>query len=144
MILKEYIDKCTWAELKTTRGAKEYMRHSLADLKRIEPKYTDDTPKYSIHFSENIPDEACNDGKVYAKYDAFVLEEGYEGRIGVFESAWDEMLPLEVKIETGQTLSDNEIVVSVIWELTWMGPTAEECAKAWDEYFRKHHDSEVI
>jgi hypothetical protein len=50
------------------------------------------------------------------------------------------MLPLEVKIEKEQTLNDNEIIVSVIWELTGMGPTTEECAKAWDEYFRNCFD----
>jgi hypothetical protein len=54
------------------------MQHSLVDLKRIKPKYTDNTPKYSISFfSENIPDEECNDGELYTKYNAFVLEEGH-------------------------------------------------------------------
>jgi hypothetical protein len=130
MTLKEIIQKCTWDELKTTEGARKYMQRSLADLKSMAPKYTDDTPKYSIHFEENIPNEEY--GKVYAKYDAFVQKEDYKGRIGVFECAWDEMLPLKIIIDEGQKLNANEIIVSIIWELTWMGATAEECKKAWE------------
>jgi hypothetical protein len=89
----------------------------------------------TCHFQENIPED--NDGEVYAKYHAFVLEEGYGGRLGVFESAWDEMLPLNVIIDEGQTPDKNDVIVSVIWELTWKGATAKECKKAWHKYFKR-------
>jgi hypothetical protein len=63
MKFKEYIDHCTWEELKTTKGVKAFMKRSLADLKRLEPKYTDETWKYTIHFSENSKFEWTNENK---------------------------------------------------------------------------------
>lgn len=140
MTLKDYIDNCTWNELKTTQGVKEYMQRSLADLKRLEPKYTDETAKYTVHFSKNDKDEDDDSGEEFVQYHAFVREAGYEGNIGVFESAWDEMLPLEVIIDKGQTLTGNEIIASVIWELTWMGATSEECEKAWDKWLKEREN----
>jgi hypothetical protein len=134
MKLKEYIDQCTWEELKTTKGVKEYMQRSLADLKRLEPKYTDETAKYTIHFSENSKDEDNDSDEAFVKYDASLRKVDHKGNIGVFESAWDEMLPLEVVIKKEQKLTDTEIVAAVIWELTWNGATFEECKRAWDEW----------
>jgi hypothetical protein len=137
MTLKDYIDNCTWDELKTAQGVKEYMQRSLADLKRLEPKYTEETAEYTIHFSENDKDEDDYSEEEFVQYDAFVRKADYEGNIGVFECAWDEMLPLEVIIDNEQTLSDNEIVAAVIWELTWKGSTSEECEKAWIEWWKE-------
>jgi len=144
---KDYIDLCTWEDLKTTKGAKDYMQRSLADLKRLEPKYTDETDEYNIHFSENHPDEDDdpNEKEEFVQYDAFVRREvGYVAPIGVFESAWDEMLPLKVVIDSEQTLTINEVVAAVIWQLTWKGATSEECERAWNEYFedREHFTDE--
>jgi hypothetical protein len=134
MMFKDYIDNCTWKELKTTKGAKEYMQRSLADLKRLEPKYTDETANYTIHFSENSKDEDDDCDEEFVQYHAYLRDVGYKGNIGVFETAWDEMLPLEVVIKKEQKLTGNEIVAAVIWGLTWKGTTFEECERAWDEW----------
>ncbi|MDR0415569.1 MAG: hypothetical protein LBH84_09195, partial [Prevotellaceae bacterium] len=138
MTLKDYIDHCSWDELKATRGVKEYMQRSLADLKRLEPKYTDETALYTIHFSENNKDEGDPYEKKivrhyaeFVQHCAFVQKTGCERTVGVFESVWDEMLPLEVVFAEGQTLTGSEVVASVIWGLTRMGATSEECEKAW-------------
>jgi hypothetical protein len=48
---------------------------------------------------------------------------GDEQRIWVFKNAWDEMLPLNVIMDEWQVLNDNEIIVAIIWELTWMSTT---------------------
>jgi hypothetical protein len=74
---------------------------------------------------------------VFVPYDVSLRKVDYEGNIGVFESAWDEMLPLEVVIENAQKLTDNEIVAAVIWELTWTGATFEECKRAWDKWIKE-------
>jgi hypothetical protein len=137
MKLKEYIDRCTWEKLKTTRGVKAFMQRSLADLKQLEPKYTDETWKYTIHFSENIKDEDDISDEEFIQYHAFLRDVDYEGHVGVFETAWDEMLPFEVIIDKEQTLSDNEIVVAIIWGLTWMGATFDECKEAWDKKIKE-------
>jgi hypothetical protein len=133
MKLKEYIDRCTWKELKTTKGVKTFMRRSLADLKRLEPKYTDETWKYTIHFSENCKDEDDISDEEFVHYHAFLREVDYEGNLGVFECSWDKMLPIEVIIDKENPLTDNEIVAAVIWELTWMGATSKECKIAWNK-----------
>jgi hypothetical protein len=141
MTFKEYIDNCTWEDLKATQGVKDFMQYSLADLKCLKPKYTDDTEKYTIHFEENTPDEGDSD-EMFVKYDAFVKETGCEHRIGVFESGWDEMLSLEVCIEEGIAPTPNDIVAAVIWDLTWMGPTSAECEKAWEKKLKEWDDAE--
>jgi hypothetical protein len=105
-------------------------------LKRLKPKYTDDTGKYTIHFAENTLDKD-DSGEEYEKYDAFVRATDYEGKIGVFESCWDEMLPLEVCIEEGMEPTPGDIIVSVIWGLTWMGFTSAECKKAWKKKLKE-------
>jgi hypothetical protein len=137
MKLKDYIDHCTWEELKTTKGVKEYMQRSLADLKRLEPKYTDETWKSTIHFTENNKDEDDISDEEFVQYDVYLRDVDYSGHCGVFEASWDEMLPLEVIIDKEQTLTGNEIVAAVIWELTWMGSTSDECAKAWDKKIKE-------
>ena len=140
MTFKEYIDLCSWEELKTTKGVKEYMQFSLADLKQLEPNYTDKTKDYTIHFSENITDEEdknANEKEEYVQYYAFTRQVGHEEYFGVFESSWGEMLPLEVVIDKDQTPTCNEIVAAVIWELTWMGKTSEECKTAWDKKIKE-------
>jgi len=116
MTFKDYIDKCSWEDLKTTNGAREYMQHSLAELKSIEPTYTDDTAKATIHFEETDP----------SKYKTFILKEGNDKKFSYFGSSWDEVLPLEVKTNEVQTLSDNEIVIIIIDELTFWGATIDE------------------
>jgi len=134
MTLKDYIDHCSWEELKATKGVEDYMQYSLADLKSLEPEYTDKTKDYTIHFSENIlTEEELNEEKEYVQYYVFIRQVGEKDNFGVFESSWAEMLPLEVVIEKDQTLTGNEIVAAVIWELTWAGVTSDECKKAWDE-----------
>jgi len=138
MTFKEYIDRCSWEELKSTTGCKNFMERSLADLKRLEPKYTDETAKCTIHFSDDSLDE--DHDEQYVRYHAFVKSADSETDYAVFETAWDEMLPLEVVIETGQTISDNEIIAAVIWELTWKGSTSEECKTEWDKIFSEAGD----
>jgi hypothetical protein len=143
MTFKEYIDNCTWKDLKTTQGVRKFMRYSLADLKRLEPKYTDDTEKYTIHFLENTPEEDDSDEK-YVKYHAFIRATDYEGAIGVFESDWNEMLPLEVCIEEGMEPTPNDIVATIIWDLTWMGPTSVECEKAWEKKWKEWDEMGLV
>ena len=130
MTFKEYIDKCTWDKLKATPGVRDFMQRSLADLQSIEPKHTDKTSIHSIHFSENQPDEDCSGDKVFAKYHASLYDEEEKQHYGMLDQDWEKVLPLEVKIGDNQKISDNEIVVSVIWELTWLGATNEDCRKA--------------
>jgi len=140
MTFKEYIDLCSWEELKTTKGVKEYMQFSLADLKRLEPEYTDETKDCTIHLSENIPDEEdkdANEKEEYVQYHAFIRQVGHEENFGVYEASWGEMLPLEVIIDKDLTLTGNEIVAAVIWELTWMGTTSDECKTAWDKKIKE-------
>ena len=136
MTFKDYIDYCLWEELKATKGVKEYMQLSLADLKRLEPKYTGETKDCTIHFSESIPDEEdkdANEKEEHVQYYAFTRQVGHEENFGVFEDSWGEMLPLEVVIDKDQTLTSSEIVAAVIWELTWMGATSDECKTAWNK-----------
>jgi hypothetical protein len=142
MTFKEYIDNCTWEDLKTAQGVRNFMQYSLADLKCLEPKYTDDTEKSTIHFSENTPEEDDPDEK-YVKYDAFIRKVDHKGRIGVFESNWNEMLPLEVCLDEGVEPTPNDIVASVIWGLTWMGATSVECKKAWEKKWEEWNKNEI-
>lgn len=66
------------------------MQRSLADLKSLEPEYTEDTPKYSIHFSKT-------NSKEIAKYSAFLKSEG-KNRIDIIDNWWAAILPIEVKL----------------------------------------------
>jgi hypothetical protein len=135
MTLKEIVDRVTWSELRHAEGSREFMERSLADLKRLPPRRTAETSSYSLHFEKDGLAGKGEDGEVYGKYHSYVLKDDYDGRIGAFETAWDEMLPMEVKLGAHQDLSDVEMLVAVIWDLTWKGATLAECKRGWAKYF---------
>ena len=140
MTFKEYIDLCSWEELKTTKGVKEYMQFSLADLKQLEPKCTNEMKDCTIHFSENIPEEEdkdANEKEENVKYYACIRQVGHESNFSVFVVPWEEILPLEVIIEKDISPTVNEVVAEVIWELTWMGETSDDCKKALDKKIKE-------
>jgi hypothetical protein len=102
MKFKDYVDNCSWDELKAYPGIEPWMEESLADLKRIKPKSGDG--KDSIHFSENKNTEEEEDSSVCLRYDAYLRHPDYDGRVGIMGVHWDEALDFEVVIEDGRTL----------------------------------------
>jgi hypothetical protein len=131
MTLKEIVQKCSWDKLKNTQGVRKFMQHSLADLKKIEPKYTDSTANFNIHFRRNT------DSENGTKYDAFILKKDDNYIYALEDIPWEDALSYEVIIAEGQTITDSEAVISILEEMTVYGDTAEEAQKVREEFLEK-------
>jgi hypothetical protein len=81
MKFKDYVDICSWDELKAYPGVEPWMEESLADLKRIKPK--SGNGKDTIHFSENKNAEEDEDSSVCLKYHAYLQHPDYAVHFGI-------------------------------------------------------------
>jgi hypothetical protein len=124
MTFKNYIDRCSWDELKNTKGVKAFMQATLADLKCLRVAQNEETKHYSINFY-NKSTVTDKDTEEYVDYSAFLRTDTSNEKISLIDWNWRYLLLMEIIIAKNQHISDNEVVAGILWEITWFAPTHE-------------------